>query len=449
MEKLFQLKKNGTTIRTEIMAGLTTFLTMAYIIVVNPSIIQNAIPVVEGSDINYFNAILFATVLVAALSSIFMGLFANLPYALAPGMGINAFFTYTLCLGAGLPWQTALGAVFIAGIIFILLSITNIRLIIVKSIPHSLRYAVAAGIGLFLTFIGFKNAGFIVANPETFVSFGGINAITVLFVVGLILTAVLVVKQVKGHLLISIVVMSIVTLITSFIAIEAEFIKQPLVSMPKEIMQAPSFAVFMKLDIAGALKFSMIGPIFALIFTDMFDSISTFVGVANTANLLDEDGEPLHVGKAMLVDATATTISGLFGTSSATTYIESASGIEDGGRTGLTAVVAGLLFLPFMFFSPILQFVPAVATAPILVVVGVFMMKPLMNLDWRDYEESIPAFIAMILIPLTFSITQGIVWGFIIYTCVKLINGKWNDIHWMLYIITVLSIVGLFSGMLG
>jgi AGZA family xanthine/uracil permease-like MFS transporter len=416
---------------------------MAYIIVVNPGILSDAI----GKEA--FSSILFATVLVSAISSIFMGLFANLPYALAPGMGINAFFTYTLCINAKVPWETALGAVFISGIIFFILSVTPVRRIIVKAIPNALRYAVAAGIGIFLTFIGFRNAGFIVDNPATLVGFGGMSILTVIFVIGIILTAILVIFRVRGHLVISMIAISIVTLLTSIIAVAAGWIDNPLVSMPEKIVALPKFDVFFKLDILGALKWSMIGPIFALIFTDMFDSISTFVGVANTAGLIDEDGEPHNAGRALVVDSVATTLSGLFGTSSATAYIESASGIEEGGRTGLTAVITGLLFLPFMFLAPLLGFVPAVATAPVLVVVGVFMMKPLSKLDWQNYEESIPAFIAMILIPLTFSITQGILWGFILYTAVKLLTGKWKDVHWMLYIITGLSILGLALGYIG
>jgi len=445
LDKHFKLKERGTNVQTELLAGFTTFLTMAYIIVVNPDILSIAMG--KGN----FNSILVATVLVAALSSIFMGIYANLPYALAPGMGINAFFTFSLCIGSGLAWETALGAVFVAGIIFIILSVTKVRLIIVRSIPVALRGAVAAGIGLFLTFIGFKNAGFIVDNPATFVGFGGITPNTVLFIIGLILTAILVIRQVRGHLLISIVIMSLVTLVVSIIGTSNEWLKTPLMNLPKgnEIAALPEFGVFFKLDIPGALKFSLIGPIFALIFTDMFDSISTFVGVANTAGLVDEEGEPVNVGKALLVDAVGTTVSGLFGTSSATTYIESASGIEEGGRTGLTAVFTGLFFLPFMFLAPLLSFIPNVATAPILVIVGVFMMKPLMTLDWRDYEESIPAFLAMVLIPLTFSITQGILWGFITYTLIKVLVGKWDKVHWMLYIITGLSILGLAMGYIG
>ncbi|MBM3700291.1 MAG: NCS2 family permease [Actinobacteria bacterium] len=429
MEKFFSFKKRGTSARTEVLAGIATFLTMSYIIVVNPAILSDS-----GMD---FNGVLFATVLVSSLSSIFMGLFANLPYALAPGMGLNAFFTYTMVLGGGFSWQTALGAVFISGIIFIILSLTKVRTIILRAVPASIRYAVAGGIGLFIALIGLRSVDFIVPNPATTIAFGGINPTTAIFVGGLLLTGFLVVKRIKGALIIGIAATSIVALIVS------QFIETPLVTMPTRVFALPSLSVFFQLDILGALKFSLIGPIFALLFTDMFDSISTFLGIATTAGLVDKEGQPINGHKALLVDAVSTTISGLFGTSSGTTYIESAAGIEEGGRTGLTAVVAGLLFLPFMFFSPILSFIPAIATAPVLVIVGLFMMTGIVSLDWKNYEESLPAFLAFILIPLTYNITQGIIWGLLFYTAIKIIRGKAREVHPMLYIIDVLAIVGL------
>ena len=435
MEKLFDLSKRGTTVKTEVIAGITTFLTMAYIIVVNPGILS-----ATGMP---FSGVLFATILVCAFSSIAMGLYTNLPFAVAPGMGINAFFAFSLVKGMGVSWQTALGAVFVSGIIFIILSVTKVRITIVKAIPASLRYSVAAGIGIFLALIGLSSVGFIVADPATIVAFGGINVSTVLFVVGLILTAFLVIKKIRGALLIGIVATSVITLIVSLIGTATGALAAPLVNMPKGVLALPSVEVFFKLDIAGALTLGMIGPIFALLFTDMFDSISTFLGVAQVAGLVDKDGQPVNVGKALLVDAAATTISGLFGTSSGTTYIESAAGVEEGGRTGLTAVVTGLLFIPFMFLSPLLAFVPSVATAPVLVLVGVFMTFPLTLLDWKNFEEAVPAFVAIILIPLTYSITQGIIWGFLTYTLVKLLLGKGREIHWMLYIVDLFAILSL------
>jgi AGZA family xanthine/uracil permease-like MFS transporter len=287
-----------------------------------------------------------------------------------------------------------------------------------------------------------------VSNPATIVGFGGITLTVVLFLVGLFITSLLVIKRVKGNLVLGIIITSAIALIVSLVASGAGWIEAPFVNPPSKIFAMPSLEVFFKLDIIGAVSFGMIGAIFALLFTDMFDSISTFLGVAQVAGLVQKNGQPKNVGRALLVDACATTISGLFGTSSGTTYIESAAGVEEGGRTGLTAVVAGLLFIPFMFLSPLLSFVPAVATAPILVLVGVFMMRPVVDLNWRQWDESIPAFLALVLIPLTYSITQGIVWGFLSYTVIKLIVGKGREIHWVLYIIDAFAILSLILPMI-
>ncbi|MCX7882439.1 MAG: NCS2 family permease [Brevinematales bacterium] len=436
LDRFFELSKRKSSVVGEVLAGISTFLTMAYIIVVNPQILSNA-----GMD---FSGVLLATVLVSSISSILMGLYANLPYALAPGMGINAFFTFSLVLGMGMSWQTALGAVFLSGIIFILLSILPVRLWILHAVPKTIRYGVAAGIGLFLTLIGFKSVGFIVSQEATLVGFGGINAQTLLFVFGLVITSILVIRRVKGALILGIVITSLAALGVSVLGLKYGWLEKPLVQLPTSLVSLPKLDVFLKLDLVGALQLSMIGPIFSLLFTDMFDSISTFMGIAQVSGLVDKDGQPLHAKKALLVDAISTTISGLFGTSSGTTYIESAAGIEEGGRTGLTAIVTGLLFLPFMFLSPLLSFVPAVATAPILVIVGAFMMKPLLQIDWNNFEETIPAFMSLLLIPLTYSITQGIVWGFLIYTLIKLFTGKIKEIHPMLYVIDILAIMILF-----
>lgn len=434
MEQLFKLSQKGTTVRTELRAGLATFLTMAYIIVVNPGILS-----ATGMP---FAAVLFATVLVSAISSILMGLVANLPFALAPGMGINAFFTFSLVLGMGVEWQTALGAVFISGIVFLLLSIFKVREAIVKAIPISLRYGVAAGIGIFLALIGLTSVGFITGSPATTVTFGGMNVKTILFIVGLLITSVLIVKKVRGALVYGIVGTAIIALVVSLIYGALD--KETFVQIPDKIFSLPSLEVFFKLDIVGALSLGMILPIFTLLFTDMFDSISTFVGVSEVGGFTDEKtGQPENVGKALLVDAIGTTISGLAGTSSATTYIESAAGVEEGGRTGLTAVFAGILFIPFMFLSPLLSFIPGVATAPILVLIGVFMVRPLKQIDWGAFEEAIPAFLALILIPLTYSITAGIVWGFLSYTVIKLLVGKGRDIPVALWIIDIFALLHL------
>jgi adenine/guanine/hypoxanthine permease len=433
MEKLFKLQENNTNVKTEVLAGIATFLTMAYIIVVNPGILS-----ICGMP---FPGVLFATILVCSISSILMGLVANLPFGLAPGMGINAFFTFSLVLGAGVSWQTALGAVFISGIIFVLLSIFKVREMIVKAIPLCLRYGVAAGIGLFLALIGLKSVGFIVMSEATLVAFGGINLQIIIFLIGLLLTGVLIVKKVKGALIIGIIGTSVIALVVSLI-VEAGG-GAAFVVPPEGLFALPSLDVFFKLDIVGALSLGMILPIFTLLFTDMFDSISTFVGVAEVGGFIDESGEPKNVGKALLVDGISTAISGLFGTSSGTTYIESAAGVEEGGRTGLTAVVTGLLFLPFMFLSPLLNFIPGVATAPVLVLIGVYMITPLKKLDWVNFEEAIPAFLAFILIPLTYSITSGIIWGFLSYTFIKILCGKIKDVPPMLFVIDIFAILSL------
>lgn len=434
MEKLFRLKDRGTNAQTEVRAGVATFLTMAYIIVVNPGVLSDA-----GMP---FNGVLFATVLVAAVSSILMGLVANLPFALAPGMGINAFFAYSLVLGMGVEWQTALGAVFVSGIIFLLLSVFRVRELIVQAIPATIRYAVAAGIGLFLALIGLESVGFIVGDAGTIVGFGGMDAQVLVFVFGLFFTSYLVVRKIRGALIIGILGTSVVGLVVSLLGAASEI--EPFVSVPAGVFAMPSLEVFFQLDIGAALSLGMVLPIFTLIFTDMFDSISTFVGVSEVGGFIDEKtGQPRNVGRALFVDATATTLSGLFGTSSATTYIESAAGVEEGGRTGLTAVVAGLLFLPFAFLSPLLSFIPAVATAPVLVLVGVFMVNPLMKISWNNFEEAIPAFLALILIPLTYSITQGIIWGFLGYTIIKVLRGKFSDISPTLWVIDVFAVLAL------
>ena len=423
----FELRWLNTSIRIEVLAGITTFLTMAYIIIVNPLILSDAgIPIA---------AALFATVMVAGLSSIFMGLYANLPIALAPGMGLNAFFAYTLVLGMGLSWQTALAAVFVSGVVFILLSLPgfNVREKIVAAVPSGVRLGVAAGIGLFLALIGLVNAGVVVSNPATVVGFGGFTPTLGLFLFGLLLAAFLLTRRIPGALVISIIGTSALAFVFQSVGWVSG-----VVFLPDAVVAMPSVAAAFQMDFVGLISASLIAPVFALLFTDMFDSISTFVGVSKAGNLLDENGEPKNVGKAMLVDGVSTAASGLLGTSPGTAYIESASGIEQGGRSGLTAVVAGLLFLPFMFFSPLLGLIPAVATAPILVIVGLFMMSVLKDVNWRDYTNTVPAFVAMIAIPFTYSISQGIVFGFITYVVLALLDGK--GISLTLWIIFILSL---------
>jgi len=438
MSDYFKLEANQSNVKTEIIAGLTTFLATMYIIVVNPSIISKS-----GMP---FGGVLTATVLVCAFSSMAMGLYANNPIVLAPGMGLNAFFTYSVVLGMGVEWRTALGAVFWSGVIFILLSVFNIRTAIVKAIPRQLRYAIASGIGLFITTIGFMNAKFIVANPTTIVGLGELNAVTITFLVGLAITAILVALRLRGALILGIAVTTLLAIPVGRLWGDASAITSTgaatLVAW-QGVFAKPDFSVFLQLDFVHSLKLALWPVIFAFLFTDMFDSLSTFIGVAEAANLIDENGEPRRVKESLIVDAASTTISGLFGTSSGTAYIESAAGIEEGGRTGLTAVVAGVLFLPFMFLSPLLSVIPAVATAPALVLVGVFMMKPVQKINWAQFDDAIPAFLALVLIPLTYSITQGIIWGFLSWTVIKLAIGKSNEIPPMLVIIDLFAILAL------
>jgi len=437
MDSLFKLEQNNTTVKTEVLAGITTFLATMYIIVVNPAIIsETGMP---------FSALLTATILVTAFSSIAMGIYANNPIVLAPGMGLNAFFTYGVVIGMKVPWETALGAIFWSGIVFILLSILNVRVAIVKAIPKQLRYAIASGIGLFISFIGFKSANFIVSNPATLIARGDLNPITITFLIGLAITAILVVRKTPGALILGISITTLLAIPIGRIWGDASAINYGTSTLVTwgGFVSAPDWSLLFKLDLVGSLKLSILPVIFAFLFTDMFDSLSTFIGVAEAADLTDEDGEPRNVKQSLIVDGISTTISGLFGTSSGTAYIESATGIEQGGRTGLTAVVGGLLFLPFIFLSPLLSIVPGIATATALVLVGVFMMKPVLKINWASFDDAIPAFFAMLLIPLTYSITQGIVWGFLSWTVIKIAAGKTNEITLTLFIIDIFAILSL------
>ncbi len=431
LNKFFKLEDNKTSIKTEVVAGATTFLTMSYILAINPSLLSHAgIP---------FSGVLTATVLVSAISSILMGLLANLPFALAPGMGINAFFTYSMVLGMGLTWQTALGAVFISGLIFVLMTVLSIREAIVRAIPKCVRLGVAAGIGLFLCLLGLKSAGLVVANPATMVGMGKFSPKLIIFILGLIFTIGLENRKIPGHLLLGIVFTTLISISHGRI-----WDGDLLVRLPQNYFAAPDFSsAFFQLDIASAFSYGAVGAIFTLLFTDMFDSISTFLGVASVANLLDENGEPKNMKKALFVDALATTISGLFGTSSATTYVESASGVEQGGRTGLTAVVTGLLFIPFLWLAPLLKIIPACATAPALVIVGFYMMNAVSGIYWNEFEEAFPAFMALVLIPFTFSISHGISWSLIFFLLLRIFSGRRSELSLTLWLIVVFASIAL------
>jgi len=429
---MFDLEELETDKKTEIRAGITTFLTMAYIIVVNPAILSGAGVPLSG--------VLFATIIVSAAACIFMGLYANLPFALAPGMGLNAFVTYTLIIGQGISWETAMGAVIVSGIIFMVLSLPriNVREKMLRAIPEPLRLGVASGIGLFLAFIGLQDSGVIILDEATLVTFAGMDWSVGLFIIGLILTGLLLYKKQKGALIIGILSVTVLGIIITGIG------TANVATLPDQAVQMPDTSLFGQINFMEVFTIGMLGPLFTLLFTDMFDSISTFLGVAEAGNFKKEEGAPRNTGKALFVDGFATTISGIFGTSPATTYVESASGVEEGGRSGLTAVIVGILFLPFMFFSPIIEMIPAVATGPILLLVGLFMTKTAQKIDWDSYEDSIPAFTAMIAIPLTYNITNGIVLGIITYVVIKSIAGEFKDIPVTLWFIFAFSIAVLF-----
>lgn len=430
MLSYFQLNENKTSVQTEVIAGISSFLATSYIIVVNPSILSQAgLP---------FTAVLTATVIVCFFSSVLMGIYARNPIIVAPGMGLNAFFTYSAVLGMGVPWQTALGAVFWSGIFFLILSVFNIRTYIVKAIPKPLRYAIAAGIGLFITLIGLANAGFTVKSTATILGHAPLHPSLLIFVVGLLLTAVLIVRHVKGAILIGIVITTLLAL-----TIGRWWGGNTQLIVYKGLMAAPDFSLLGQLDFIGSLKFAVLPIIFAFVFTDLFDSLSTLVGLAEAANLVDENGDPRNIKRALVVDALSSTLAGLVGSSPGVAYVESAVGIEEGGRTGLTAVVAGFLFLPFLFLAPLLSMVPTIATAPALVLVGAFMLRPVIKINWLKLDDAFPAFLAMVLIPFTYSITQGIIWGFLSWTVIKAANGKWQELPLTLLVIDVFCILAL------
>jgi len=424
LERFFALTENGTDVKTEVIAGLTTFVTMAYILFVNPSILEAA-----GMD---KGAVFMATALASAAATLFMGLFANYPFALAPGMGLNAFFAYVMVGKMGLSWQTALGAVFLSGIIAVIVTLTGLRELLIRAIPVSLKHAVGAGIGLFIAFIGLVNSGIVVASEATLVDLGDFTQpSTLLATIGLIIMAVLVAKGVKGGILISILITSVIGIPMGVTQLPSSIISTP-----------PSLAPgLLKLDLAGALKFSMFPVIFSLFFSDLFDTIGTFVGVASRTGMIDEDGNLKRGNKALFADSLGTVIGSLLGTSNTTTYVESAAGVSVGGRTGLTSVVVALMFVASVILSPLALAVPGAAVAPALIMVGVFMASSLNEIDFSDISEAFPAFVTAIAMPMTYSISYGLALGFIAYTALKFLTGKGKEVHWVMYFLTILFIL--------
>lgn len=411
LERYFKLAEHGTTVKTEVLAGFTTFLTMAYIVFVNPAILSKA-----GIDPG---AAFVATCLAAAIGTAIMGLYANYPVALAPGMGLNAYFAFGVVLGMGHTWQVALGAVFLSGVIFLIISVLPIREAIINSIPHSQKLAIGAGIGLFLGLIGLKEAGLVVDHPATLVALGKVAAPTVLMaILGFLLIAILDYRKLPGAIMVGILVVTVLGIALGLSKFGG------IVSTPPSL--APTF---MQMDVKGALSLGLLAIVFAFLMVDLFDTAGTLVAVAPRAGLMDADGKLKRLGKALVADSTATIAGAALGTSTTTSYIESAAGIRVGGRTGLTAVVVALLFLLALFFSPLAGSIPPFATAPALVFVACVMASGLAKIDWEDVTEFAPAMITAVMMPFTFSITNGIGLGLISYVIIKAGTGRVKDIH--------------------
>ena len=454
-EKLFKLSENNTTVKTEIIAGITTFITMAYIIFVNPNILKFSgmnLPGIKGEGAAAFTAlndpvvasVFAATCLAAAVGTFVMAFYANLPFAQAPGMGLNAFFTFSVCLTLGYTWQQALSAVFISGILFIIITLTSIREKIVDALPQNLKLAISGGIGLFIALIGFKSGGIIVGNQETLVTFGELtSASAIVTLIGIVVTAILMSRKVKGAILYGIIITAIVGIpfkITNISDIQV-------FSAPPDLSYT-----FMQFDFpgllgAGAAKgafaalLSVIMVVITFSLVDLFDTIGTLVGTATKANMLDENGRVKNMNKALMSDAIATTAGAIMGTSTVVTYVESTAGVAEGGRTGLTSATVGVLFLCSLFFSGLVGIVPAEATAPALVIVGVLMMGAVSKIDFSDFTEALPAFFTIAIMPFSYSIANGIAAGIIFYPIVKVVTGKHKEVSPIVYILAVLFII--------
>lgn len=428
LKKFFEIEKNKTSVRTEIFAGLTTFMTMAYILAVNPSILGET-----GMD---KGALFTATAISAVFATLVMALVAKLPFALAPGMGLNAFFAYTVVLTMGYSWEFALTAVFLEGIIFILLTLFNIREMIVDEIPLPLKHAISVGIGLFIAFIGLENAGIIVNNDTVLVGLGDMSSHKVwVALFGIIVTGIFMIRKIKGALLIGIISSTIIAL---FLGV-THWPEGGLLSAPPSIEP-----IFFKLEFHNIFTWDMLMVLLTFLFLDMFDTVGTLVGVASKAGMLSADGKVPRVKQALFADALGTTVGALLGTSTVTTYVESASGVADGGRTGLTALSVAGFFLIALFFAPLFIMIPGAATASALFIVGMFMMSPIKNIDFTDYSIAIPAFFTIIMMPLSYSIAEGIVFGIISYVLLKLFTGKYSEVSVVMYVLAVLFVLKFF-----
>ena len=450
LEKFFKLKENRTDVKTEIMAGITTFMTMAYILAVNPSILSAA-----GMDAN---AVLIATALAAFVGTAMMALFANYPFALAPGMGLNAYFAYTVVLNMGYSWQIALMAVFVEGLVFIVLSLTNVREAIFNAIPMTLKSAVSVGIGLFIAFIDLQNAKIVVNSDATLLTyqtfkgdtFHSIGIGAILALIGVLVTAILLVRKIKGGILLGIIITWVLGIICELTGI---YVPNPDAGMYSVIPSAivsfdfssfgHTFGQVFKADFSNIRILDFIVVMFAFLFVDLFDTLGTLIGVASKADMLDKDGKLPRIKGALMADAVATSVGAVFGTSTTTTYVESASGVTEGGRTGLTAITTGILFLLALIFSPLFLTIPSFATAPALIIVGFYMMGAVVKINFDDMAEAIPAFLCIIAMPLAYSISEGIAIGVISWTLLNLLTGKARDkkISILMYVLTVLFIL--------
>jgi len=427
LAEFFKFEERKTDLKTEVLAGMTTFMTMAYIIFVNPAILSDAI----GKDA--IPSLVTATALSAGIATIIMALYANKPFALAPGMGLNAYFTYGVCIGMGYPWQVALAAVFIEGIIFVILTLTKLRTAVINAIPVSQKYAIGAGIGLFLTLIGLKAAGIVVYNPATLVTLGVENFSKPDFwiaILGLVLAASMMVRRIPGALLIAILVSTAVAVITG------------VAPAPESIVALPTLdKTFLKLDFAGLLNIGAIGVVFAFFMVDFFDTLGTVSGLSAKAGFMRKDGTIPDSERILMTDAFGTSFGALLGTSTVTTYIESAAGIEEGGRTGMTALVTGILFIAVgLFVSPIAAIIPPAATSAALILVGFLMITVIREIDFNDLTEALPAFAVLVTIPFTYSIADGIGAGFISYVVLKILAGRWREVHPLMFILATVFV---------
>lgn len=423
LDRYFKISERNSTISTEVMGGITTFLAMSYIIIVNPSILS-----ITGMD---KGALITVTILSTVFGTLISGLYANVPIALAPGMGLNAFFTFTLVLEKGISWQVALGMVFISGVFFLLLSIGGIREKIADAIPYDLKLAVGGGIGLFIAFIGLKAMGLIVANPATFVSIGPFTKTVCISIVGLFVVVIMEVKKMKGGILLGIIFTTVLAIIFGEVELPKEIISRP-----------PSIApIAFKLDIKGALQITLLGPIFSFMFVDLFDSLGTLISCAKEMNMVDKDGKVKDLGKMLYTDVASTIVGATLGTSTVTSFVESAAGIGAGARTGLSSVVTSLGFLSALFLAPLISIVPAYATAPALIIVGVYMFKQLVGLNFSDLKILFPAFVIVFTMPLTYSISTGLALGFLAYIIIHFVTGDFKKLNLPLIFIGIICLV--------